>query len=155
MLLASSVELEIDALVLLHLSFQEIQPHCFCKRASLVSFQRQLRAITSSAASSTIRELQDRNTKLVDHIETLQQAIINILHGDKSIQQPEHPLHAELVALKKKNQVVPPASKAEITTSLVESFGTLTIANDNEHTSWLGTTASSEFFIKVSYSLLL
>lgn len=38
--------------------------------------------------------------------------------------------------------------KSELQSQLVDSFGTLKISNDSEHTSWLGSTASSEFFIQ-------
>lgn len=101
-----------------------------------------------AAAASTVRELQDRNKALEKHITELQQAVLDVLHGDTSVMKPEHILHAELIELKHKNKVAACIDKSEMQTQLVESFGTLTVSSDKEHTSWLGSTASSEFFIE-------
>lgn len=94
-----------------------------------------------------MRELQDRNKSLEAHIVELQQAILDVLHGDTSILKPEHVLHAELIELKKKNKVPTCIDKSDMQTQLVESFGTLTVSKDTEHTSWLGSSASSEFLL--------
>lgn len=100
------------------------------------------------AATSTLRELQDRNKALEAHIVELQQVILDVLHGDISVMKPEHVLHAEILELKRKNKVAACLDKSEMQTQLVESFGTLTISNSSEHTRWLGSTASSEFFLQ-------
>ncbi|PVG02755.1 hypothetical protein CPB86DRAFT_780172 [Serendipita vermifera] len=100
-----------------------------------------------TAATSTICELQDRNKSLEAHIVELQQTILDVLHGDRSVTQPEHVLHAEIVELKKKNQVGACLDKSDMQKQMVESFGTLTISDGPDHTSWLGSTASSEFFL--------
>jgi hypothetical protein len=96
-----------------------------------------------------VRELQDRNKALEQHVTELQQAVLDVLHGDTSVMKPDHVLHAELIELKHKNQVVACIDKSEMQTQLVESFGTLTVSGDSEHTSWLGSTASSEFFLGI------
>jgi uncharacterized membrane protein (DUF2068 family) len=103
----------------------------------------------SAAAASTVRELQDRNKSLEQHVTELQQAVLDVLRGDMSVMKPEHVLHAELIELKHKNRVVACMEKSEMQTQLVESFGTLTVSSDSEHTSWLGSTASSEFFLEI------
>ncbi|CAG7845937.1 SubName: Full=Uncharacterized protein {ECO:0000313/EMBL:CCA77995.1} [Serendipita indica DSM 11827] len=103
-----------------------------------------------AAATSTIRELQDRNKALEEHIVTLQQAVLDVLHGDKSVMQPEHVLHAELIELKKKNQVAACIDKTDMLTQVVDSFGTLSVSVDTDKTTFLGSTASSEFFINLS-----
>jgi len=46
-----------------------------------------------SAATSTIRELQERNSQLDRHIAQLQQAVLDALKGDKAVYEPSHPLH--------------------------------------------------------------
>lgn len=104
--------------------------------------------IYRNAASATIRDLQERNKGLEAHIQELTQAILNVLHGDKSITQVDHPLHADLLEMKRRNKVAACLDKSELQSQLVDSFGTLTVSNDKEHTSWLGSTASSEFFIE-------
>jgi hypothetical protein len=93
-----------------------------------------------------MRELQDRNKSLEAHILELQQAILDVLHGDISVMKPEHILHAELLELKRKNKVAACVDKSD--TQFVESFGTLTISNGSDHTRWLGSTASSEFLLQ-------
>jgi len=75
--------------------------------------------------------------------------VLDVLHGDLSVMKPEHVLHAELIELKHKNKVAACMEKSELQTQLVESFGTLTVSGDSEHTSWLGSTASSEFFLEI------
>jgi hypothetical protein len=96
-----------------------------------------------------VRELQDRNKALEQHVTELQQAVLDVLHGDTSVMKPDHVLHAELIELKHKNRVAACMDKSEMQTQLVESFGTLTVSGDSEHTSWLGSTASSEFFLEI------
>lgn len=68
-----------------------------CNRPSLVSTlcsnQRLDPTLFRSAATSTIRELQDRNSQLDRHIGQLQQALLDALKGDKGIYEPSHPLH--------------------------------------------------------------
>ncbi len=46
-----------------------------------------------SAATSTIRELQERNSQLDRHIGQLRQAVLDALKGDKTVYEPSHPLH--------------------------------------------------------------
>lgn len=46
-----------------------------------------------SAATSTIRELQERNNQLDRHIGQLRQAVLDALKGDKGVYEPSHPLH--------------------------------------------------------------
>jgi hypothetical protein len=46
-----------------------------------------------SAATSTIRELQERNNQLDRHIGELRQAVLDALKGDKAVYEPNHPLH--------------------------------------------------------------
>jgi hypothetical protein len=106
-----------------------------------------LQILCRTAATATICELQDRNKSLEAHIVELQQTILDVLHGDRSVTQPEHVLHAEIIELKKKNQVGACIEKSDMNKQLVESFGTLTISDGPDHTSWLGSTASSEFFL--------
>lgn len=63
--------------------------------------------------------------------------------------KPEHVLHSELLELKRKNAVGACIDKSEMQTQMMESFGTLTISNNSENTSWLGSTASSEAFLAI------
>ncbi|KAG8872156.1 hypothetical protein FRC20_009718 [Serendipita sp. 405] len=100
-----------------------------------------------TAATATIREMQERNKALEDHIVELRQAILDVLHGDKSVARPEHVLHAELMELKKKNQVSACIDKSDMQSQLVDSLGTLKISADGNHTTFLGSTASSEFLM--------
>ncbi|KAG8832049.1 hypothetical protein FRC17_002159 [Serendipita sp. 399] len=100
-----------------------------------------------AAATATIREMQERNQTLEDHIVELRQAVLDVLHGDKSVTRPEHVLHAELMELKKKNQVSACIDKSEMQSQLVDSLGTLKISADGNQTTFLGSTASSEFLL--------
>jgi hypothetical protein len=87
-------------------------------------------ALFRSAATSTIRELQERNSRLERHIGQLQQAVLDVLKGDKAVYEPSHPLHeglphdpvldgtnpnsSELMALKHANNVNACVSKVLI-----------------------------------------
>ena len=69
-----------------------MQPAFSC-RYPLLRNQRLDPTLFRSAATSTIRELQDRNSQLDRHIGQLQQALLDALKGDKAIYEPSHPLH--------------------------------------------------------------
>jgi len=70
-----------------------MQPGSFCKYSFLRKLAKFDSTLFRSAATSTIRELQERNNQLDRHIEQLRQAVLDALKGDKAVYEPSHPLH--------------------------------------------------------------